>query len=80
MARMTIPTWGYGARVAIPVVHGKAWMVGMILAEARSSTDSKDWGSKKRRLMLTFHPDKLALAASIAEDLVKSMQNHALWN
>ena len=55
-------------------------VVGMILAEARSCTDSHGWASKRRRLMLTFHPDKLAVAASIAEELVKSMQNHVLWN
>ena len=87
VARMTAPNGnalhsdtGFWAQSDQPVVHGKARTVGLILAEARSCTDSQDWASKKRRLMLTFHPDKLAVAASVAEDLVKSMQNHVLWN
>ena len=54
-------------------------MVAMPLTEAKGSNISpEEWSSKKRRLLLCLHPDKL-VARSCAEDMVKALQNHALW-
>ncbi len=55
-------------------------MVGMLLVEAKDGNKSReDWASTKRRLLLCLHPDKL-VAKGCAEDLVKALQNHVLWN
>ena len=55
-------------------------MVTMLLTEAKGSNLSADeWVSKRRRLLLCLHPDKL-VARRCGEDLVKALQNHALWN
>ena len=51
----------------------------MLLTEAKAANISpEEWSSKKRRLLLCLHPDKL-VARSCAEDLVKALQNQALW-
>ena len=56
-------------------------MSDLVVKETAGNDCAGDWESKRRKLLLVFHPDKLRQCCpNVGEKIAKSMQNHRLWH